>query len=138
MIGLFKKKRFKAYSIPENGMMYIKGHQNGKELNLLLNTGSEDNIIDSKVLSCLDVKEYDWHRTMRSIDTTVSASSIYPIDFTIDNCNLCTHFVGVNVHTFQEVKTLWDIELHGMLGCAFFNKYKCSINYKKKELTIEL
>ena len=95
----------------------ITFYNNGKKLNFLLDTGANNSIINKSVIKDLDYKECTENLDTFGIDGEVKSS--------MPTCTI------LNMDSaFRQVKEDSGVQLHGILGSLFFQKYKYVIDFK--------
>ena len=105
-------------------------YQNGKPLNFLLDTGSNDSIIDKNIINNVEHVMTD--------DT----SKLYGLDgvkHDVEICNITLEHKGKKYFNeyliqdmsgpFTEIKKGTGVTLHGLLGSKFFNTYKYVLDF---------
>lgn len=133
--SLFKKKKDTAISFGQGFALtqlpIISLHQGDKVLNFLLDTGSNDSIIDSNVL--------------KDIEHTMSdeKSSLYGLEgnaHEVGKCSITLSYQGLDypyeyivcdmTGPFSKIKAESGVILHGLIGSKFFNTYKYVLDFE--------
>lgn len=105
-------------------------YQNDKKFNFLLDTGSNDCIIDSNIL-----KEIEHEK----IDEKVKLSGLEGINHTVNLCKITMSYKNTDYpfvyliqdlsEVFGSIKEETGLTLHGLLGSKFFNKYNYVLDF---------
>ena len=135
LLNIFKKKDNKdvisfgpGFALTE--LPIISLYQGDNHFNFLLDTGSNDSIIDSNIL---DKLEYDMSDKQNSLFGMEGNKEVVNI------CNITLSYNGVdfpyeyNIRdmsaAFGSIKTESGVTLHGIIGSKFFNKYKYVLDF---------
>lgn len=135
LLNIFKRKDNKdvisfgpGFALTE--LPIISLYQGENHFNFLLDTGSNDSIIDSNIL---DKLEYDMSDKQNSLFGMEGNKEIVRI------CNITLSYNGVdfpyeyNIRdmsaAFGSIKTESGVTLHGIIGSKFFNKYKYVLDF---------
>ena len=135
LLNIFKRKDNKdvisfgpGFALTE--LPIISLYQGENHFNFLLDTGSNDSIIDSNILNKL---EYDMSDKQNSLFGMEGNKEIVSI------CNITLSYNGVdfpyeyNIRdmsaAFGSIKTESGVTLHGIIGSKFFNKYKYVLDF---------
>lgn len=112
------------------GFPIITFWQKGRKLHFLLDTGSNDNIIDSDILKKLDHEMLEEERVLSGLDG---------IENKAKTCNLTlsyksqeypfTYLVNDMAPAFSTFKKEHHIQLAGIIGVKFFQKYKYVLDF---------
>lgn len=136
LLNIFKRKDNKdvisfgpGFALTE--LPIISLYQGENHFNFLLDTGSNDSIIDSNIL---DKLEYDMSDKQNSLFGMEGNKEIVRI------CNITLSYNGVdfpyeyNIRdmsaAFGSIKTESGVTLHGIIGSKFFNKYKYVLDFE--------
>lgn len=136
LLNIFKRKDNKdvisfgpGFALTE--LPIISLYQGENHFNFLLDTGSNDSIIDSNIL---DKLEYDMSDKQNSLFGMEGNKEIVSI------CNITLSYNGVdfpyeyNIRdmsaAFGSIKTESGVTLHGIIGSKFFNKYKYVLDFE--------
>lgn len=108
-------KGFKSPNIP-----IATFHQGDKELNFIIDTGSDDNVINKEVLSDIKYEKVEHNGTLAGIGGVYDVQACN-ISFQHNGENFTTRFL-ISDHlkeAFDNIKEAHAIPLHGMLGSKF-------------------
>jgi hypothetical protein len=136
LLNIFKRKDNKdvisfgpGFALTE--LPIISLYQGENHFNFLLDTGSNDSIIDSNIL---DKLEYDMSDKQNSLFGMEGNKEVVSI------CNITLSYNGVdfpyeyNIRdmsaAFGSIKTESGVTLHGIIGSKFFNKYKYVLDFE--------
>lgn len=138
---MFKNIFKKLFNNPDNSISFKQGfdltelpiitlNQGEKKFNLLLDTGSNDSIIDKNVLKHLEytpLKEKSFLMGLEGNKQEVCMCSItfshkdkdYPYSYIIRDMS----------EAFGHIKRDCGVNLHGIIGAKFFNKFKYVLDF---------
>ncbi len=105
-------------------------YQGDKKFNFLLDTGSNDSIIDSNILGNIEHTVSDRKTSLFGLEGTKRVvesckikleykSKSYEFDYLISNMK----------EAFSHIKAESGVTLHGIIGSRFFNKYKYVLDF---------
>ena len=104
--------------------------QGENKFNLLLDTGSTDNVIDSNVLSNIVHERIDYKGTLTGLDGIKSDVSACNISFSYGEREYpYTYLVRDMKPAFDMMKQDYGVTLHGIIGSKFFNKYRYVLDF---------
>lgn len=124
----------KAISFRESmdltGLPMVTFYQGDRKYNFLFDTGSNDNIIDASVLDEVDYEKVDYEGTLSGLDGKVHKvdkcnitfsykDEVYPFDYLIKDMRA----------PFDLMKNDYGVNLHGVIGSRFFNKFKYVLDF---------
>lgn len=129
---LFGKKEeisFKqGFELTELPIITLK--QGNIKLNFLLDTGSNDSIIDSNILKNLSYTK---------IDATSSLVGVEGITKDVNMCELTVSYKDIDYTyqyiisdmkgAFDKIKQCTGVSLHGIIGSKFFNEYRYVLDF---------
>lgn len=144
MFNIFKKKKknrvemdFKA-AFDLTGLPIVTFQQGETKLNFLLDTGSDNSLINTEVLKDL---------VYTKLNNTSSVKGLDGIKHTTSNCRMVITYNGVDflnyfmIHdlsnAIQAVKSNYGVTIHGILGGLFFKRYKSILNYEELKAYLE-
>ena len=128
-------KGFKSPNIP-----IATFHQGDKELNFIIDTGSDDNVINKEALSDIKYEKVEHNGTLAGIGGVYDVQACN-ISFQRNGENFTTRFL-ISDHlkeAFDNIKEAHAIPLHGMLGSKFLMNNNIVLDfsnlmaYNKKE-----
>lgn len=104
---------------------------NRKKLNFLLDTGSNLSYINSSILSLLDHEIIDRESSVIGFEGNEVSTGSCKIAVTYKKKNFEEEFNIADLDAaFKVVKQESGVQLHGILGSRFFEKYKYIIDFK--------
>jgi hypothetical protein len=129
-------KIYKFKLVPKTGAIIVKAYVNGYKLNLLLDTGATNTVIDSNILWMSEIKfELVKLREQPMFETAsgiINAQWVNVESF----ISLGIHNVDFNFATYDFLLEGIIPEYDGMLGLDFFQNNKICIDFIKSEITI--
>lgn len=136
MIFNRKIKRFSfRESMALSGLPIISFENNHHWVNMLLDTGGTDSIIDSNYIQYLEYTDTD-KPTSSFVGTTGKTDigqKIINISLTKDDdksFNVDCTVINLG-EAFTAIKESYGVQLHGILGTDFLDKYKYVIDFEK-------
>lgn len=124
----------KAISFRESmdltGLPMVTFYQGDRKYNFLFDTGSNDNIIDANVLDAVDYEKVNCENKLYGLDGKVHKvdrcnitfsykDDVYPFDYLIKDMQA----------PFDLIKKECGVNLHGVIGSRFFNKFKYVLDF---------
>lgn len=104
---------------------------NRKKLNFLLDTGSNLSYINSSILSLLDHEIIDRESSVIGFEGNEVSTGSCKIEVTYKKKKFEEEFNIADLDAaFKVVKQESGVQLHGILGSRFFEKYKYIIDFK--------
>lgn len=103
---------------------------NGKKLNFLLDTGSSRSVINSKELEALTYNNLDKAGDVYGVDG--KRQDVFFIEMAINykDKDYSEEFQVINMNAaFNNLKTDYGVNLHGILSSTFFQKYKYVLDF---------
>ena len=107
-------------------------YNNNIKLNFLLDTGSDDSRINMSVLPLLKYELLDFTRNTMSIMGEKSLKNEYcSMTISYKQQDFCADFsIGDFDEPFSTIKTESGVQIHGILGSLFFQKYKYILDFE--------
>ena len=129
-------KTYKFKLVPKTGVIVVKAYVNGYKLNLLLDTGATNTVIDYNILLMSDI-DFRLVETEQRLMFETASGVINAQWVNVDSfISLGIHNVDFNFATYDFLFEGIIPEYDGMLGLDFFQNNKICINFIKSELTI--
>jgi hypothetical protein len=129
-------KTFKFTLLPKIGAIVVKAYVNGYKLNLLLDTGATNTIIDHNILLMSDIG-YNLTNTGEELIFETASGIINANWVNVDSfISLGIHKVNFKFATYDFLSEGIIPEYDGMLGLDFFQNHKICIDFVKSEITI--
>lgn len=105
-----------------------KGNEN--RFNFLLDTGSNDNVIDSNVLKDIEHEKVDYNGTLSGLDGIVNKVTACNISFFYKDREYPYFYLVKDMSApFKTMKSDYGVTLHGILGSRFFNKFRYVLDF---------
>lgn len=115
-------------------------NNNGKKLRFLLDTGSNRNIIDKRMIPYLMITDSSSAHGMDSAEGlggTADFSGTYLICFNYDSLKFRAVFMAMDgCAGFDKIKEESGVEVNGILGAPFMTQYKYLIDLDKLKVKI--
>jgi len=105
--------------------------QGKKKLNFLLDTGSSQNIIDNRHVEDYRIKEFlNTDESLTGVGGAVHPATACVMDLEYCGATFSAKYLISDVSApFDMVKKTYGVNLHGILGSNFFQKYKYVIDF---------
>lgn len=138
---IFGKSKEDVY--PENAISFGPGfaltelpvislYQGDKSFNFLLDTGSNDSIIDSNILSKITYTLSDKKSTLYGMEGNPEDVTFCDITLSYKGNDFpYTYIIRDMSAAFSNIKAETGVTLHGMIGSKFFNAYKYVLDFEK-------
>lgn len=105
-------------------------YQGGVKLNFLLDTGSNNNIINKSVLSKIGHKETGKTASVYGMDGIDHECPYYSVDIEYKGSHYPTAFMVCDMDaSFGNIKRETGVTVHGILGSKFFQYYKSILDF---------
>jgi hypothetical protein len=129
-------KIFKFKLVPKTGAIVVKAYVNGYKLNLLLDTGATNTVIDYNILLMSDI-EFNVVNSGEPLIFETASGIINAKWINVDSfISLGIHNIDFNFATYDFLLEGIVPEYDGMLGLDFFQNNKICIDFVKSEITI--
>lgn len=110
----------------------ITFYNKSTKLNFLLDTGSNECVINSKIIDSLNYTKLDKKGSVFGMEGNSIDIDYISIDFTYNNKSYSSSFQVVDMQdAFDRVKQESGVTIHGILGNLFFEKYKYILDFKE-------
>ena len=104
---------------------------NNVKLNFLLDTGSNNSLINKSILNMLDYKELNGTSNLIGVEGNNIKNSICEMKIEYKDYVFDTTFNIADLDTpFNVIKQEDGVQLHGILGSLFFQKYKYVLDFQ--------
>lgn len=104
---------------------------NGQTFKFLIDTGATLSVIDSVVLDKLEYLKLDTQGNAYGIDGNIVKVSYARIELTHENTKFTDEFQIMRLDAFDNLRETDNIDLAGILGSTFLNKYNFTIDFNK-------
>ena len=117
-------------SINLTGLPIVSFVNNDKVVNLVLDTGSNTNIIDCEALKSLEHKISDVKNSVIGIagQTNESKYILIPLEYKHKVYDVVCMSADIS-QTLSAIKEEYGVTVHGLLGTGFFTKYKYILDF---------
>ena len=105
-------------------------NQENKELNFIIDTGSDDNVIDKEALKDIKYEMVEHEGTLAGVGGVYQVGACN-ITFTLGDDTFTTKFL-ISEHlqeAFNNLREAHAIQLHGMLGSNFLRSNNIVLNF---------
>lgn len=117
-------------AIDLTGLPIITFHINDRKLHFVLDTGASKSVLNAKIADKLGATKSGDSKIV-GLDGTTKDCSYTTLDLTYKDTIYREKFQVVDVtETFREVKKMFGVTLHGVLGSSFMEKYKYVLDFK--------
>lgn len=107
-------------------------YQGKKKFNLLLDTGSSDNIIDSNIIKNIKHEPIETKSNLFGLEGNKVTVSMCKITLSyMDKDYEYEYLITDMKQAFTEIKQSTGVNLHGIIGSKFFNTYKYVLDFDK-------
>lgn len=140
---MIKKLFNKLFGTKDNAISFRQGfdltelpvitlYQNDKKFNFLLDTGSNDSIIDSNVLDQIEYRETNYISELFGLGGKINKVSICNISLSYKDIEYNYDYLIHDMSSpFNQIKQSSGVILHGILGSKFFNKFKYVLDFNE-------
>lgn len=119
-------------SIDLTNLPVITLKQGNNKVNFLLDTGSTDSTINAGILNRLDYKKTEHLGNMFGFDGKSVETTYVEMDFYYNKMQYKELFQVVDMSTaFNTIKEQSGVNIHGILGNSFFERYNYIIDFQK-------
>lgn len=118
-------------SMDLTGFPIITFYIGDKKLNFLLDTGSNESFIDFTAVKTIKHELLDKYTEVKGVGDTGNTEYRYcRINFFYKTKKFSSDFCIIDLSpTFTDIKNASGVNIHGLLGSKFFQKYKYVINF---------
>ena len=109
-------------------------YQDGKELNFIIDTGSDDNVISKEALEGIKYEKLEHQGTLAGVGGVYDVEAC-KISFQHDNETFTTTFLisPTLKEAFENIREAHAIHLHGMIGSKFLISNNIVLDFNKLE-----
>ena len=105
-------------------------YNNGKKVNFLLDTGSNNSIINEKDLKELNYEKHNYSINTFGMEGKAIESSICSMTIEYKNNEFTNEFTILDMsEAFNRIKSESGVTINGILGSKFFEKYKYVLDF---------
>lgn len=131
---LFKKKDFLSFQqgFDLTSLPVVTLQQKEQRLNFLLDTGSNNCIIDKSILDKLEYEKIEKQSKLIGIEGGSTIGDMCTITVSYNNKEYPFIYAVCDMSkVFGEIKQSTGVTLHGILGSRFFNEYRYVIDFNE-------
>lgn len=135
ILRLFKKKKDTSISFGQGFALtqlpIISLYQGNKVFNFLLDTGSNDSIIDSNVLKDIEHTMSDEKSSLYGLEGNAQEVGKCSITLSYQGLDYPYEYIVCDMSgPFSKIKAESGVILHGLIGSKFFNAYKYVLDFE--------
>ena len=105
-------------------------HQGDKKINFLLDTGSNNCVIDSNILKSIDHKMLDVETNILGLEGNAQKTGVCTIKMSYKDKEYEYPYVIQDMSAaFDSIKKETGVTVNGMLGSKFFNEFKYVLDF---------
>lgn len=105
-------------------------HQGDKKINFLLDTGSNNCVIDSNILKSIDHKMLNMETSIFGLEGNAQKTDVCTIKMTYKGKEYEYPYVIQDMSAaFDSIKKETGVTVNGMLGSKFFNEFKYVLDF---------
>lgn len=118
-------------SLDLSGVPVVTFYIGDRKLNFMLDSGSNNNIIDTEYLDIPHRKLEGATGTLSGMDGIVREISFIEFDFYYKKHKFTDVFQVTDMsNAFKKIKDNYGITIHGIVGSNFFSKYQFILDFK--------
>ena len=107
-------------------------YQGDKKLNFLLDTGSNNSIIDKSVIKDLEYKTTESQSDLSGLGAVKTRVPIYEVTLNHDDQYYTYQYLIADMKgPFDDIKNSTGVALHGILGSKFFDEFRYVLDFVK-------
>lgn len=131
ILGRYDKISFKeVYDLTE--LAVVTFQQGDTKINLILDTGSSDNVIDKRALEKLEYEEVEGKAEVIGLTGDISEAKVCSLKTKYKDKDYEYFYVVADLEKpFTRLKKTHGVTLHGIIGTKFFEKYKYILDFEK-------
>ena len=112
------------------GLPIVTFHINDRKLHFVLDTGANKSVLNAKIADKLEAAKNGDSKIV-GLDGTTKDCSYTTLNLTYRDSTYQENFQVVDMTaTFKEIKKMYGVTLHGVLGSSFMEKYKYILDFK--------
>ncbi|MBK1777312.1 MULTISPECIES: aspartyl protease family protein [Alistipes] len=125
------------FSLSKIGLPVILIKAQAKNLCLLLDTGSNINILDRRVAEFFQLSASPIRQKQFGIDGTLQTSAVVELAFSLEEREYKADFSVMDLSSaFGKVEEESGIQIHGLLGCSFMEQQKWVLDFENLTLCL--
>lgn len=135
---IFKQARIRKYALSFRDSMdlvelpVVTFHHGKKKLNLLLDTGSSESIINSTELDKVVYKELEGQKPLMGMEGNIQMNKVITTVISYSALKFDHPFIAADMSdAFDKIKKETGVTIHGILGSDFFSRYKYVLDFDK-------
>ena len=125
------------FSLSKIGLPVILIKAQAKNLCFLLDTGSNINVLDKRVVEFFQLSSGTAQQHQFGIDGTLRTTNVVEMTFSLEEREYKAAFSVMDLSSaFGKVEEESGIQIHGLLGCSFMEQQKWVLDFEKLCLSI--
>ena len=114
------------------GLPIVTFYQNDEDLNFILDSGTDECVIDKNVLNKISYVDTDKQMTLMGIDGNPEIVQVKNITISYKKANYDYDFLVRDLQgAFDNIEECSKLRVHGMLGTGFFTKYNYVLDFQE-------
>lgn len=128
---------FKDYEKTE--IPYVTVDIQGNPMNMVVDTGCAVSLLNIPSISNCELlyRKSNNQVTLSAVTSEGLNAGGILVDFVIGKKKVTEEFFLHDTEDFANFNRMHGIHLHGLLGCSFFEKNNCSVDFKKHRLIVK-
>lgn len=135
---IFKQAYIRKYALSFRDSMdlvelpVVTFYHGKKKLNLLLDTGSSESIINSTELDKVVYKELEGQKPLMGMEGNIQMNKVITTVISYSALKFDHPFIAADMSdAFGKIKKETGVTIHGILGSDFFSRYKYVLDFDK-------
>ena len=125
------------FSLSKIGLPVILIKAQAKNLCFLLDTGSNINVLDKRVVEFFQLSSGTAQQHQFGIDGTLRTTNVVEMTFSLEEREYKADFSVMDLSSaFGKVEEESGIQIHGLLGCSFMEQQKWVLDFENLTLCL--
>lgn len=137
-VQILKQARIRKYTLSFRDSMdlvelpVVTFYHGKKKLNLLLDTGSSESVINSAELDKVVYEELEGQKPLMGIEGNIQMNKVITTVISYSALKFNHPFIAADMSdAFGKIKKETGVTIHGILGSDFFSRYKYILDFDK-------
>ena len=123
--------------LPQIGLPLLIVKAQAKNLCFLLDTGSNINVLDKRVVEFFQLSSGTAQQHQFGIDGTLRTTNVVEMTFSLEEREYKAAFSVMDLSSaFGKVEEESGIQIHGLLGCSFMEQQKWVLDFENLTLCL--